>query len=138
MKKIIGILVCMLMVVPALSMTAVADPETEIFVVVNYTFLFGQIINLGYEDAENVSWTVTINQRGFIISDLEEEYSGSIDVIRIGTQVDFDLYNGTFFGLGIIIVNAEASGENAEMHTYRSIYVVFGKNLIHIRFPQIS
>jgi len=64
--RLVGIFVCMLLVVPCLSMTVVADPELEISIYGGFPVIFkmgnvgGAIVNVGDATTHNVSYNVVI------------------------------------------------------------------------------
>ena len=114
-KKIIGIFVCMLLLIPVLSMSVVADPGAKLNIQIfgGLPFFFGlrnvggAIGNIGDDIAHNVSYNFTM-KGGFndLIDYSFEDYFGNIPP-NGSVGIATDAVNG--FGLVTITLSATSS-----------------------------
>jgi hypothetical protein len=89
-KKIVGFLMCMLLLIPVLSSTVIAnqEPKIEIGKIRGRSrFIFGGILiieikNIGDADAQNVTYSIRTKHPIFKILDLTLE--DTIDMIKAG------------------------------------------------------
>ncbi|MHA2390251.1 MAG: hypothetical protein ACXACW_16135 [Candidatus Hodarchaeales archaeon] len=90
-KKIIGMFICMLILIPVLSSTVTAEePVLEINIRARSTILFGatlirEIRNIGDADAVNVSVTTRLKHPIFKILDFTS--NKTIDIIEAGKTI---------------------------------------------------
>lgn len=132
MKKIIGIFVCMLMVIPVLSTTALADPGPE-FEIDYSPFYIGNIwfdvTNVGDADAINVEWMIDFK----VIIDspsLPPPWNGTIEHLSVGETERIATYGGFVFGFGIKDITIKLKADNAEEVTVTAKGIFFGPIII--------
>lgn len=94
-RKIIGIFICMLLLIPVLSSTVIAsqEPILEIGKIRGRsTFLRGAIViieikNTGDADAYDVTWSLDIKHPIFKILNFTDDFNLTIDIIKAGNTV---------------------------------------------------
>ena len=117
-KKIVGILVCIIMLIPVLSTTTTAAQTTELKIgTVDEGLLVGIAVlieNIGENDAENVQWSIEFEE-GTILLPLGGTKRGSFDIISAGERES--IFSGPVFGIGLLrpaLVTVTVSASNAE------------------------
>jgi len=117
-KKLLGILVCMLMIIPALATTVTANPEPEFKIRAVDEGLIVGIISLvennGDTAAEDVEWSIKF-ESGTILLPLGGVKSGSFKNLPAGESKS--IFSGPVFGMGILQpakVTITVSASNAD------------------------
>jgi hypothetical protein len=128
-KKLVGILFCMLLVVPVLSVTVVADdePELEIEIRWNKKSLTAFIRNVGDGDAYGVNWSFDIE--GGFLGFVDYHIGGVIEILPAGSETSVE--NSLFlFGLGPIMITISIGASNAETMTETFRGIIVGRFII--------
>jgi hypothetical protein len=121
-NKLIGILVCMLLIIPALSMSAAADPEAKLDIQIFGGFPLpiliqnagGVITNIGNNTAYNISYTLSIigGTSGNINITYEGYYEYLEPLSEGGKALGVMTPNAN--GFGLVTITLTASATNAE------------------------
>ena len=117
-KKIAGIFVCMLILVPVLSVTSAANQTAELEIrAVDEGLLVGiaaLIENIGDNDAEDVEWSIEFKS-GTILLPFGGIRKGSFNNIPAGERKS--IFSGPVFGIGFlrpVEVTVTVSASNAD------------------------
>ena len=120
-NKLVGILVCMLLLIPALSMSAAADSEAkldiQIFggfpIPVLIQYAGGVIMNIGDTTAYNISYTLSII--GGTSGNINITYEGYYEYLEpLSTGGDaFGVMTPNANGFGLVTITLTASATNA-------------------------
>ena len=120
-NKLVGILVCMLLLIPALSMSAAADSEAkldiQIFggfpIPVLIQYAGGVIMNIGDTTAYNISYTLSIiGETSGNINITYEGYYEYLEPLSTGGDV-LGVVTPDANGFGLVTVTLTASATNA-------------------------
>jgi len=123
-KKLVGILFCMLLVVPVLSVNVAADDEPELEIEIRWDkkSLTAFIRNVGDGDAYDVNWSFDIE--GGFLGFVDYHIGGIIDILPADSETSVE--NSLFlFGFGPIEITVTIGASNAETvtDTFRGIIV---------------
>ena len=100
-KKIIGMFVCMLILIPVLSSTVTAEePVLEIYIRGRSSFIFGAVIiveikNIGDADAININFSTMLKHPIFKILDFT--HNDTRDIIKAG-ETKYDILGLSWIG----------------------------------------
>jgi hypothetical protein len=116
--KMIGCVICCLVLVSTFSCSAQADPETELKLAivggVPLPLLFQQVTgiiqNLGETPAYNVSYLVDIS--GGLLDGIHVTFDGTKD--QIPSEIAFSVATRAVYGFGLVTVTFTASASNAD------------------------
>ena len=114
-NKLVGILVCMLLLIPALSMSAAADSEAKLDIQIFGGFPLpvlirnagGVIVNIGDTTAYNISYTLSII--GGTSGNIDITYGGYYEYLEPGDALGVITPNANGFGLVTITLTASAT-----------------------------
>jgi hypothetical protein len=119
-RTLFGIVVLILILLPAFSMPAIAEPNTKLYVAIiggipgyiDLTTVQGAIVNVGDNPAYNISYTFSITggYNGNINSTLSDNYSE----MSPGSGLTTDDYA---YGFGPVIITFTVSASNADTVT---------------------
>ena len=128
-KKLIGILFCMLLVVPVLSVTVVADEEPELEIEIRWDTksLTAFIRNIGYGDAYDVNWSFDIEGGVFGFVDYHIGCVIGLLPAGSGTSVENSLF---LFGFGQIEITVSIGASNAETMTDTFRGIIIGRYIL--------
>jgi hypothetical protein len=121
-KKILGILVCTLMILPVLSITAIADPNTpDIWCssIKGGRGIAVKIKNFGNETATNVEWRIRL--RGGLIF-RGSETTGTIESLAPEEEVTIHVKT---FGFGRHVFRASSSILRNNLHILQTGFHVY-------------
>lgn len=130
-KKIIGIFVCMLLVVPVLSVTVTADDEPELEIEIRWDnkSLTAFIKNVGDGDAYDVNWSFDIE--GGFLGFVNYHIGGIIDILPANSETSVE--NSLFlFGFGPIEITITIGASNVETMTDTFRGIIVGRVIILI------
>jgi hypothetical protein len=127
-KKIVGILICMLLFIPALSISAAADSEAELDIQIYGGFPIpylirsagGVIVNIGDTTAYNITYNLSII--GGLSGNINITYEGDYDYLEpVSTSGKaLSVMTSNTYGFGPVIINLTASATNAESVTVKA------------------
>lgn len=127
-KKLIGIFVCMLLLIPALSMSAAADSEAKLDIQIFGGFPLpvlirnagGVIVNIGDTTAYNISYTLSIigGTSGNINIIYEGYYEYLEPLSTSGNALGVMTPNAN--GFGLVTITLTASATNADSVTVKA------------------
>jgi hypothetical protein len=117
-KRIVGILICLVIAAPAFSVPASAEPGAELEIHIMgglplpfFLHLVGGVIgNIGDTAAYNISYQMTIT--GGLIDGIHKSYEGFAEEIQPGNGISVLANN--VFGFGPVDIVITASASNAE------------------------
>lgn len=120
-KRVVGILICLLMALPAFSLNTVADPGAELEIKIMgglplplFFHLVGGVIgNIGDTTAYNISYKLTI--KGGVFGDVQKTIEGFENEILPGNGLSVGMNN--VYGFGLVVITLNASATNAENAT---------------------
>jgi hypothetical protein len=120
-KRVIGILICLLLALPAFSSHATADPGAELEIKIMgglplplfLHLVGGVIVNNGDTTAYNISYKLTIN--GGVFGGVHKTFEGFEDAILPDTA--FSVLINDVYGFGLVDITLTASASNAENAT---------------------
>lgn len=122
MKKLIGMFVCMLLLIPALSMSAAANSEAKLDIQIFGGFPLpvlirnagGVIVNIGDATAYNISYTLSII--GGTSGDINITYEGYYEYLEpLSTGGDaLGVMTTDANGFGLVTITLTASATNAD------------------------
>ena len=122
MKKLIGMFVCMLLLIPALSMSAAANSEAKLDIQIFGGFPLpvlirnagGVIMNIGDTTAHNISYTLSII--GGTSGDINITYEGYYEYLEpLSTGGDaLGVMTPNANGFGLVTITLTASATNAD------------------------
>jgi len=120
-KPLIGIIVCILILLPAISAPSVAESDTKLYVTIygrapfiwNHTGAYGLIVNVGDSPAYNVSFifTITGGYNGTINSIVSLNLSEWNMSVPPGYGLSF---GNTPYGFGPVTITLSVSASNAD------------------------
>jgi hypothetical protein len=116
-KPLFGIVVCILILLPAFSTLAVAESDTKLLVgimggnllPVRFNFVNGWIVNIGDNPAYNVSYTFAIT--GGYNGDINSTFSDNLSEMPPGSGWGF--FNDAY-GFGPVTITLTVSASNAD------------------------
>ncbi len=121
-NKLVGILVCMLLLIPALSMSAAADSEAKLDIQIFGGFPLpvlirnagGVIVNIGDATAYNISYTLSII--GGTSGNINITYEGYYEYLEpLSTGGDaLGVMTTNANGFGLVTITLTASATNAD------------------------
>jgi hypothetical protein len=120
-KRIVGMILCLMMALPAFSMHALAAPDTELEIQIMgglplplFLHLVGGVIgNIGNTTAYNVSYTLTID--GGILDGIHKTSEGFEEEILPGTG--WGVFLNDVYGFGLVDIVLTVSASNAQNAT---------------------
>ena len=127
-NKLVGILVCMLLLIPALSMSAAADSEAKLDIQIFGGFPLpvlirnagGVIVNIGDTTAYNISYTLSII--GGTSGNINITYEGYYEYLEPlstgGAALAVMTQNAN--GFGLVTITLTASATNADSVTVKA------------------
>jgi len=128
-KRLLEILVCMLLVVPVLSITAIANdgPQLELEITFERRSLKVVIRDVGDGDAYDVNWSFDIE--GGFLGFVNYHIGGIIDILPPAneTSVETSLF---LFGFGLIEITVTIGASNAETVTETVTGLIIGPFII--------
>jgi hypothetical protein len=116
-KPLIGIVVCILILLPALSTPAVAVSDTKLYIgiiggnllPVRFNFVNGWIVNIGDNPAYNVSYTFAIT--GGFNNDINATFSDNWS--EMPPKTGWGFFNDAY-GFGPVTITLTVSASNAD------------------------
>jgi hypothetical protein len=116
--KVLGIMVCLVFLLPLFSLTAVADPGPQLDITILGCLPFprfsnyvgGVIGNIGDAPAYNVS--IKLTMKGGFAGTISETIQGETNIIAPNTGFAVGISDA--FGFGPVTITLTASAENAE------------------------
>jgi hypothetical protein len=138
-KPLIGMIVIILIVLPAVSTPSVAESDTELYigifggipVVGGLTIVNGWIMNIGDNPAYNISYTFSIT--GGFNNDINETFSGNESKMPPKSAMG-GLYDA--YGFGPVTITLSVSASNADNVTKIINGFQIGKRTL-ISFPML-
>ena len=123
-RKIFGIIVCTLLIIPALSMSAVADPSAKLHIQIFgglplppfIHYVGGAIANLGDTTAYNISYILTVT--GGTSGNINITVEGYYEKIKRGYGLGVVTPNA--YGFGPVTITLTASASNADSVTVKA------------------